>query len=59
MKQTPKSEKSLVIKPKEEEKSRLKQIFNGYDTNKPYPFEVVDKGNSVTEKHLSFPCNQK
>ena len=58
MKQTNKIKKSLVIKPKKE-KSRLKQMFNGYDTNKPYPFEVVDKGNSVTEKHLSFPCRQK
>ena len=46
MKQTPKLEKSLVIKPKKE-KSRLKQMFNGYDTNKPYPFKIIDKGDPV------------
>lgn len=34
---------SIVIKPKKE-KSRLEQMFEGYDTNQPYPFEVVDKG---------------
>lgn len=37
---------SLVIKPKKE-KSRLEQMFNEYDTNKPYPFEIVDKGDPI------------
>lgn len=37
---------SLIIKPKKE-KSRLEQMFNGYDTSKPYPFEIVDKGKPV------------
>lgn len=37
---------SIVIKPKKE-KSSLEQMFEGYDTNKPYPFEIVDKGKPV------------
>lgn len=37
---------SLVIKPKKE-KSHLEQMFNGYDTSQPYPFEIVDKGKPV------------
>lgn len=37
---------SIVIKPKKE-KSRLEQMFEGYDINQPYPFEVVDKGKPV------------
>ena len=37
---------SIVIKPKKE-KSRLEQLFEGYDTGKPYQFEIVDKGKPV------------
>lgn len=40
---------SIVIKPKKKEKE-LEKLFEGYDTDQPYPFEVVDKGGAVGEE---------
>lgn len=40
---------SIVIRPKKE-KSRLEQMFEGYDTSQPYPFEIVDKGEPVGDE---------
>lgn len=37
---------SIIIRPKEEEKL-LDKLFEGYDSSKPYPFEIVDKGGAV------------
>ena len=37
---------SIMIKPKKA-KSRLEQMFEGYDTDQPYPFEIVNKGKPV------------
>lgn len=40
---------SIIIKPKKEEKL-LDKLFENYDSNQPYPFEVVDKGGAVGEE---------
>ena len=37
---------SIVIKPKRKEKL-LDKLFENYDSNQPYPFEIVDKGGAV------------
>ena len=42
---------SIIIKPKKKEKE-LEKLFDGYDTNQPYPFEFVDKGGAVGEELL-------
>lgn len=39
---------SIVIKPKKE-KSTLEKMFENYD-GKPYPFEIVDKGDAVGQE---------
>lgn len=40
---------SIVIKPKRKEKL-LDKLFENYDSNQPYPFEIVDKGGAVGEE---------
>ena len=40
---------SIVIKPKKEEKM-IDKLFENYDSSKPYPFEVVDKGGAIGEE---------
>ncbi|WP_308556093.1 AbrB/MazE/SpoVT family DNA-binding domain-containing protein [uncultured Lactobacillus sp.] len=40
------SNDSIIIRPKKE-KSKLEQMFDGYDSSQPYPFEIVDKGDPV------------
>ena len=40
---------SIVIKPKRKEKL-LDKLFENYDSNHPYPFEIVDKGGAVGEE---------
>lgn len=40
---------SIVIKPKKEEKL-LDKLFENYDSNQPYPFEIVDKGGAIGEE---------
>lgn len=40
---------SIVIKPKKEEKM-IDKLFEDYDSSKPYPFEVVDKGGAIGEE---------
>ncbi|WP_267202657.1 AbrB/MazE/SpoVT family DNA-binding domain-containing protein [Limosilactobacillus kribbianus] len=40
---------AIIIKPKKEEKL-LDKLFENYDSKKPYPFEVVDKGGAVGEE---------
>ena len=37
---------AIIIKPKKEEKM-LDKLFEDYDSNQPYPFEIVDKGGAV------------
>ncbi|MCH5384861.1 AbrB/MazE/SpoVT family DNA-binding domain-containing protein [Limosilactobacillus reuteri] len=37
---------SIVIKSKRKEKL-LDKLFENYDSNQPYPFEIVDKGGAV------------
>jgi antitoxin MazE len=37
---------SIVIKPKKEEKL-LDKLFENYNDDQPYPFEVVNKGGTV------------
>ena len=40
---------SIVIKPQKEEKM-IDKLFENYDSSKPYPFEVVDKGGAIGEE---------
>ena len=40
---------SIVIKPKRKE-NLLDKLFENYDSNQPYPFEIVDKGGAVGEE---------
>lgn len=40
---------SIVIKPKRKEKL-LDKLFENYNSNQPYPFEIVDKGGAVGEE---------
>lgn len=40
---------SIIIKPKKEEKM-INKLFKNYDSSKPYPFEVVDKGGAIGEE---------
>lgn len=40
---------SIVIKPKRKEKL-LDKLFENYDSNQPYPFEIVDKAGAVGEE---------
>lgn len=40
---------SIIIKPKKEEKM-IDKLFENYNSSKPYPFEVVDKGGAVGEE---------
>lgn len=40
---------SIIIKPKKEEKM-IDKLFEDYDSSKPYPFEVVDKGGAIGEE---------
>ncbi|MDM8331581.1 AbrB/MazE/SpoVT family DNA-binding domain-containing protein [Limosilactobacillus pontis] len=37
---------SIIIKPKKEEKL-LNKLFKDYDSDQPYPFEVVNKGGAI------------
>ncbi|HJA75163.1 AbrB/MazE/SpoVT family DNA-binding domain-containing protein [Limosilactobacillus pontis] len=37
---------SIIIKPKKEEKL-LDKLFKDYDSDQPYPFEVVNKGGAI------------
>ena len=37
---------SIIIKPKKEEKL-LDKLFKDYDSDQPYPFEVVNKGSAI------------
>lgn len=37
---------SIIIKPKKEEKP-LDKLFKDYDSDQPYPFEVVNKGGAI------------
>lgn len=37
---------AIIIKPKKEEKM-LDKLFEDYDSNQPYPFEIVDKDGAV------------
>ena len=40
---------AIIIKPKKEEKM-LDKLFEDYDSNQPYPFEIVDKGGAVGQE---------
>lgn len=40
---------SLIIKPQKKEKA-LDELFANYDSNQPYPFEIVDKGGAIGEE---------
>lgn len=39
----------IILKPKREKKM-LEKLFEGYDLDADYPFEVVDKGGAVGEE---------
>lgn len=39
----------ITIKPVKEEKL-LDKLFKDYDSNQPYPFEIVDKGGAIGEE---------
>lgn len=39
----------ILLEPKHE-KRLLEQLFEGYDLNAKYPFEVIDKGGAVGEE---------
>lgn len=39
----------IIIRPAEKEKL-LDKLFKNYDSNQPYPFEVVDKGGAKGEE---------
>ena len=40
---------SIVIKPIKKQKV-LEKLFANYDSSKPYPFEIVDKGGAIGEE---------
>lgn len=39
----------IILKPKREKKM-LEKLFEGYDLDADYPFEVIDKGGAVGEE---------
>lgn len=39
----------IILKP-EREQILFDKMFEGYDRNQPYPFEIVDKGGAVGEE---------
>lgn len=39
----------IILEPKREKKL-IEQLFEGYDLNKEYPFEIVDKGGAIGEE---------
>ncbi|WP_085649768.1 AbrB/MazE/SpoVT family DNA-binding domain-containing protein [Limosilactobacillus reuteri] len=40
---------SIVIKPQKKQKA-LEKLFANYDSNQPYPYEIVDKGGAIGEE---------
>ena len=32
------------------EQTAIQKLFEGYDSNQPYPFEIVDKGGAVGDE---------
>lgn len=39
----------IILEPKREKKL-IEKLFEGYDLNKEYPFEIVDKGGAIGEE---------
>ncbi|MFQ6166029.1 AbrB/MazE/SpoVT family DNA-binding domain-containing protein [Limosilactobacillus reuteri] len=40
---------AIVIRPQKKQKA-LEKLFANYDSSKPYPFEIVDKGGAIGEE---------